>query len=350
MKSILSQKIVGEYAERFDSIQDTLAESKDVLERMNDDMQASRDYQEKMERKLKKWHNKQMESIGNAMTYLKRIDYNTSESEWNKRMTREPGFMNAGGLLWLGSDVLKIVASIFVDDTMQFKLSAVRPLKQSFTALVTLFEVLVKAPVGLVKFAWEGLNCMKSSPLSCITMWILKALTITLSLLMFYLAFPTLSGILKTLLGHMLTGITYACKKLREMATWMFGDIFGEAFETLSNAIYDFTAEMREWVMEGIPKLYNRALAKMGDLFDWLKDEIVKAIFPWSGSSGTAEAVKSAGAASDSSWWNWATGLGALGLVDVGDPHFQRWLKTHTQHMVSIQEEDECKNQLTLRF
>lgn len=358
-----AQKIVGEYAERFDSIQEVLAESLDLQERMNDDMQASRDYQKTMEIKLKRWHDKQMESIGNAMTYLKRIDYNTSESEWNKRLTREPGFMNAGGLLWLGSDVLKIVASIFVDDTMQFKLSAVRPLKQSFTALVTLFEVLIKAPIGLIKFAWDGLNCMKSSPLSCITMWILKALTIALSLLIFYLAFPTLSGILKTILEYTFSGIMYACNKLRAMTNWMFGDIFGEAFETLSNTIYEFAAKTKAWLVEtvigGMQKAYDKMIEGIQNLLVWLKDEIVNAIlYPFSGSSETAQAVKSAGASSSSSWWKWAKGLGGLGLVDVGDPHFQRWLTMNSQtlHMVSIQEEkeDECinkeMNQLTLRF
>lgn len=353
-----AQKILGEYSERFDSIQDTLAESMDLQERMNDDMQASRDYQEAMGRKLKRWHDKQMKSIGKAMTVLKRIDYNTSESKWSERLTREPGFMNAGGLLWLGSDVLKIVASIFVDDTWQIKLSAVRPLKQSFTALVTLFEVLIKAPLGLIKFAWDGLNCMKSSPLSCITMWILKALTIALSLLMFYLAFPTLSSILKSVLEYTFSGIMHACNKLRALANWMFGDIFGDAFEKLSQIIYRFAAETKAWLMKSAADAYNYVIEGIQNLLVWLKDEIVNAIlYPFSQSSGTAEAVKSAGAASDSSWWEWAKGLGGLRLVDVGDPNFQRWLSMNSQtlHMASIQEEeDECinkeMNQLTLRF
>lgn len=353
-----AQKIIGEYSERFDSIQDTLAESMDLQERMNDDMQASRDYQEAMGRKLKKWHDKQMKSIGKAMTVLKRIDYNTSESKWSERLSREPGFMNAGGLTWLGKDVLNIVASIFVDDTWQVKLSAVRPLKQSFTALVTLFEVLIKAPLGLIKFAWDGLNCMKSSPLSCITMWIMKALTIALSLLIFYLAFPTLSGILKTILEYTFSGIMHACNKLRALANWMFGDIFGEAFETLSKIIYKFAADAKAWIVDTVADTYNMVVEGIQNLLVWLKDAIINAIYPFSRSSGTADAVKSAGAASSSSWWEWAKKLGGLGLVDIGDPHFQRWLSMNSQtlHMTSIQEEeeDECinkeMNQLALRF
>ena len=333
-----AQKIVGEYSERFDSLQEVLEESLNLQQRMNDDLKASRDYQETMERKLKRWHDKQMKSIGNAMEYLKKIDYNTSESEFNKRLTREPGFMNAGGLLWLGSDVIKIVSSIFVDDTMQFKLSAVRPLKQSFTALVTLFEVIIKAPLGLIKFAWDGLNCLKSSPLSCITMWILKALTIALSLLMFYLAFPTLSSILKSILEYTFSGIMHACRKLREMATWMFGDIFGDAFETLSNMIYEFAANMRASIIGVMQNAYNSVIGQIQSLLNGFKDTLIDALNPFSGSSSTAQAVKSAGAASSGSWWEWAKGLGGLGLVDIGDPHFQKWLSMHPEyrHLSSV--------------
>lgn len=336
-----ARKIVGEYSERFDNIQSVLAESRDIQQRLEDDAKATEDYQKDLNEKLKKWHNKQMTGIKEAMTYLKKIDYNTTESEFYTRLNREPGFSNLGGLIWIGKDLMKIVTSIFLDETNQVKLSAIRPLKQSFTALVTLLEVLAKNFVGTIKFGWGGLNCFKSSPLSCLAMFMIKALTIAMSLTIFTIAFPTLTSILNTLLDYIIWGIQGACRLMYNMSKWMFGDIVGKAFEQWSTAVSDFVSELGNWIMD---KAINPAIDGITNAISSFLSRMIDSLLPafMRGGSANAQVIKAAGEAAGEavgeaaggSWWSWITGS----LAEIDDPHFQKWLSTnpHFQRMFKM--------------
>ena len=119
------------------------------------------------------------------------------------------------------------------------------------------------------------------------------------------------------------------------MDVWRY---FGDAFETLSNMIYEFAANMKASIIGVMQNAYNSVIGQIQSLLNGFKDTLIDALNPFSGSSSTAQAVKSAGAASSGSWWEWAKGLGGLGLVDIGDPHFQKWLSMHPEfrHLSSV--------------
>lgn len=281
-----THKILEEYPQRFTKIEEMVSEAKqtlnkqqDLLEIMDDRSKLQLKLQKETLKVMKSQHVKQMKAVGDAMKILNKIDYNTSGSDINERLSRLPTWQNLGGSVWFATDLFKIVKAIVFDDTMQFKPSLFRPLKRSFTAFITLLEISFKVPFGLLSHAWEGLMCFNSTPVACLVVWTLKTLVILMAFTFLITRFPTLMNILDRLTQHLWTAIFCACEKLSIMCSWMNTSynnmIQSERFIKLAEVISKGASFLRQYTIdplgEGLQKAFSWITKSVGDIvWTWL--------------------------------------------------------------------------------
>lgn len=356
-----NKAIVGEYKERLENlevsiegIEENSRKSLQLQEMMAEDTVIIKKMQREAKRKIKEYHEQQMQEMSNVMTTLQRIDYNTTESGLETRLNRQLGLTNVYGLTWLAKDFAKIFTSVLFDDVWQFKVSVTRPVKQMFSTAVTLIEVLMKYVHGGLAHLWSGIYCFRAHPLTCIMGWALKTLAGFGALLVLWLAceqaFPVLIPYIKEMSTHMLGSLKWASAKLNALVEGVLGDILGRAWEQFCTYLSDFTETCTKFFYENIAgvleKGFNFIMNKMVAMLSSLMAEL----------NPTTKVAKMAQSLADSAGevatgvssylpWNW--------LGELDNPQFRQWVLTNPgfqNHMVSIQEVEEEDDKLKLKF
>lgn len=292
--------VLNEMPQQFANLAVMMSQMGDGMSRLEHDHEVQHDMLVKMKKKQTEYHQEQMQSIGNALSYLKQIDYAT-----DVRYTRELAKHNAYGIGWVAQDLFSIVTSVLFDDNWELSLSASRPLKQAMTTVITLFEVAAKWIGKLFDEIYSVWTCFEASTLSCLASKAIKFVAIAVVLLSLYYLVKeyALGEVLINVILNIAGYIKSAGMAMYECGKWLLGTGIGKAISALGT----WFNEMGAYISENFAGSFPKTAECLQAISSGLSSIVATLKSAWETISSIANPV--AGAASTAkSWWDALTG------------------------------------------
>ena len=292
--------VLNEMPQQFANLTEMMEQMGDGMSRLEHDHQVQHDMMVEMKKKQTEFHQKQMQSIGNALSYLKQIDYAT-----DVRYTREIAAYNAYGIVWVAKDLFNLVTSVVFDDQWELSLSATRPLKQALTTVLTVFEVAAKWIGKLFDEVYGLWTCFEASTLGCLASKAIKYVAIAVALLALYFVVKeyALGQVLIDAITSIAGYIKWAGMSLFECGKWIVGDGLGKAMKEMGTWLSDMGA----YISENFAETFPSVAACLETISNGLSGIVATLKSAWETISSIASFGGGA-ASTANSWWQTLTG------------------------------------------
>jgi len=246
--SEIIEQLPTHYTEIYDMLtqvlegQATEQKERDILKSM----------QEKMERKNKEYHEKQIMYVKQSLDMLARIDHST-----DVRHTRTIGIWNVFGIKWIFMDILGVIKSVFVDGQYDFSPSLKRPMINAFDATITVFEVAAKWVGALFEEVHSLYHCFEASPLTCIISKLIKyaGVAVLAAAGYFLMQYVPLGTYFLEIIKNMSFAVVAAAKSIYGVGAWLFGNVLGKAMQDVGTWAEEMGNSMLSWGSQTFPSV-----------------------------------------------------------------------------------------------
>jgi len=292
--------VLNEMPQQFANLTEMMSQMGDGMSRLEHDHEVQHDMMVDMRKKQADFHQKQMQSLGNALSYLKQIDYAT-----DVRYTRELALRNAGGIGWVAQDLFSIVTSVLFDDNWELSLSATRPLKQVMTTVITIFEVAAKWIGKLFDEIYSVWTCFEASTLSCLAAKAIKFVAIAVVLLSLYYLVKeyALGEVLVNAILNIAGYIKSAGMAIYECGKWLLGTGIGKAISALGT----WFNEMGAYISENFAGSFPKTADCLQAISNGLSSIVATLKSAWETISSIG-AIGGGAASTAKGWWDALTG------------------------------------------
>jgi hypothetical protein len=276
----IDSEIIEQVPTHFLEIHDMLTRLLEGQERAQEERQILMGMQEKMIRKNKEYHERQVKYVKQSLNMLARIDHST-----DVRHTRTIGIWNAYGIKWIFMDVLGVIKSVFVDGQNEFSPSLKRPMINALDATITVFEVAVKWVSALFEEVHSLWRCFEAHPLTCIMSKLIKynVIAVMAAAGYFLMQYVPLGTYFLAIIKNMGFAVVEAAKSIYEVGDWLFGFILGKAMKEVAKWAKEMGNIMLSWASEKFPSavtLFTSITSIMYNIIATLKGawKVIKSI------------------------------------------------------------------------